>query len=237
MTIAESVPWPERYRAARMGVPPLNSGDRLTRREFELRYTAHPEIKKAELVEGVVYVSSPVRRKQHGKPHGTILLWLGTYSAATQGTDFADNTTVRLDYENEPQPDAFLCLEHGGTSRVTEDDYTEGPPDLVVEVSASSAALDLHDKFRAYQRSGVREYVVLQVYERRVAWFALMEGVYELLEPDEDGILRSELFPGLWLKPEALWTEDLAGLLTVLQQGLASPEHTEFVARLQAVGS
>jgi Uma2 family endonuclease len=164
--------------------------------------------------------------------------WLVHYTTATPSVAVRDNTTVRLDYENEPQPDAFLCLEpeHGGTSRLSEDDYTEGPPDLVVEVAASSAAFDLHDKFRAYQRNGVREYVVLQVYERRVAWFVLREGVYGLLEPDEAGIIRSELFPGLWLKPEALWTEDLAGLLAVLQQGLASPEHTEFVARLQAAG-
>ncbi|HET6381781.1 MAG TPA: Uma2 family endonuclease [Armatimonadota bacterium] len=215
--------------------PPLESGDRLSRAEFERRYIAHPEIKKAELVEGVVYVSSPIRVKQHGYPHALIVTWLGVYAAATPGTMVAGNATVRLDNENEPQPDAFLRLEpeHGGTSRVSEDDYLEGPPDLVVEVAASSASYDLNDKLRAYQRNGVREYLVLQMYERRADWFVLRDGVFEPLMPDESGILRSTIFPGLWLKSESIWTGDLAAMLSTLQEGLASPEHVEFAARLR----
>jgi len=161
--------------------------------------------------------------------------WLISYAAATPGVTVGDNSTVRLDETNVPQPDAFLRLEpeHGGTSRIAEDDYLEGPPDLVVEISASSDSYDLGDKRRAYERSGVREYLTLQVYERRVEWFFLRDGVFTLISPGEDGILRSELFPGLWLNPELFWAGDLAGLLSTLQQGLASPEHTEFAARLQ----
>jgi len=216
-------------------VPPLNPGDRLSRAEFERRYQAHPEIKKAELIEGVVYMPTPVRFEEHGRPHSNIITWLGVYCAATPGTSVGDNATVRLDFENEVQPDALLRLdpEHGGRSRVTEDDYLEGPPELIVEIASSSAAYDLHVKRRVYARSGVQEYLAVQMYEQRVDWFILREGVYETLTPDENGVLRSEVFPGLWLQPEALWSGDLAAMLEVLQQGLASPEHAAFVERLR----
>jgi Uma2 family endonuclease len=215
-------------------MPPLESGDRLSRAEFERRYEAHPEIKKAELIEGVVYVASPVRIEQHGSPHAAMVGWLVVYAAHTPGVKIVDNGTMRLEGENDAQPDAFLRLEpeKGGRSHVTEDDYLEGPPELIVEIAASSAAYDLHDKKEVYQRNGVQEYVAAQVYEQRVDWFVLREGIYESLTPDEAGVLRSEVFPGLWLQPTALWSGDLAAMLAVLQQGLNSPEHAAFVARL-----
>lgn len=222
--------------AGRRDAPPLNPGDHLSRAEFERRYQAHPEIRKAELIEGRVYMPSLVRFEQHSSPHRDLVTWLGVYNAATPRLRGGDNGTLRLDYENEPQPDAFLRMEpaQGGKSRVTEDDYVEGPPELVVEVAGSSTSYDLYDKLRAYQRNGVQEYLVAQVYEQQVEWFALREGVYEPLAPDEAGILRSEVFPGLWLQPAALWAADIAGLLAILQQGLASPEHAAFVERLRA---
>jgi Uma2 family endonuclease len=218
---------------------PLLSGDRLNRAEFERRYMAHPELKKAELIEGVVYVASPVRFEQHARPHYTLIAWLGMYQAATPGVVGADNATVRLDFENEVQPDALLRLppELGGRSRVAPDDYLEGPPELIVEVAASSAAYDLHDKRRAYARNGVQEYLALQIYEQRVDWFALREGVYALLAPDAQGLLRSEAFPGLWLDQAAFWRADLAALLAVLQRGLATPEHAAFADRLRGAGT
>jgi Uma2 family endonuclease len=214
--------------------PPLNPGDRLSRAEFERRYEAHPEIKKAELIEGVVYMPSPRRFEKHGEPHSWFITWLGVYCAATPGVRLGDNGTVRLDFENEIQPDAFLRVEpaQGGRSRITADDYIEGPPELIVEVAASSAAYDLHDKRRLYQRSGVQEYVAVQMYEQRVDWFVLREGVYESLAPDAAGVWRSEVFPGLWLRATAFWSGDLAGMLATLHEGLASPEHAAFVARL-----
>jgi Uma2 family endonuclease len=215
--------------------PPLNSGDHLSRAEFERRYHAHPEIKKAELIEGVVYVASPVRHTQHGHPHFNIIGWLSFYCAATPGVSGSDNATTRLDLENEPQPDVLLRLDSalGGRSQITPDGYLEGPPELIVEVAASSAAYDLHEKRRAYARNGVPEYLAIQVYERRVDWFVLREGVYQALTPDAQGVLRSEIFPGLWLRPAALWAGDLATLVAVLQEGLAAPEHTAFVERLR----
>jgi len=214
--------------------PPLNAGDRLSRAEFERRYQAHPEINKAELIEGVVHMPSPVHFVLHSQPHVDIITWLGLYRAATPGVIGGDNATVRLDYENVVQPDALLRLEPalGGRSRVTEDDYLAGPPELVVEIAASSASYDMHDKRRVYARNGVQEYLVAQAYEQRVDWFVLREGVYEALRPDAEGILRSEVFPGLWLPVDALWAGDLAAMLSVLQQGLASTEHLAYVADL-----
>lgn len=216
-------------------LPPLNAGDRLSRAEFHRRYLAHPEIKKAELIEGVVYVASPIRYGQYANPHFDIIAWLGVYRASTPGIKGADNATVFMDFENEPQPDVLLRLDPalGGQSRVTQEDYLEGAPELIVEVAASSASYDLHDKRRVYARNGVLEYMVLQVYEKKVSWFVLHEGVYELLAQDERKIIRSEVFPGLGLQVDALWSGDVATMLAVLQQGLASPEHSAFVEQLK----
>ena len=214
--------------------PPLFAGDRLSRAEFERRYHAHPDLKKAELIEGIVYMPSPVKHKRHGNPHLYLGGWVTAYMVATPNVDGSDNATVRLDNQNEPQPDLLLRMDRtfGGHSFVAPDDYIEGAPELVIEIAATSASYDMHDKKRVYARNGVREYVVALTYEQKVCWFILREGEYEELLPDADGILRSEVFPGLWLQPDSLWQNDLAGLLAVLQQGLAAPEHAAFVEQL-----
>ena len=208
----------------------------LTRAEFERRYMAMPRVKKAELIEGVVYMPSPVSHKKHSRPQSLIVAWLGHYFAATPGTDIGDNGTVRLDLENEPQPDAMLRIlpECGGQSRDEEDDYIGGAPELLAEVAASSASYDMHDKLRAYQRNGVREYIIWRVRETAIDWFVLRNSRFEKLVPDASGYLKSETFPGLWLDPAAMIAGDLACALAVLQQGIASTEHAAFVARLQA---
>jgi Uma2 family endonuclease len=218
---------------------PLEPGDHLSREEFERRYDAMPELKKAELLEGVVYMPSPVRWNRHAGPHLHVITWLGVYHAGTLGTQAGDNASIRLDLENEPQPDAALIIHpsRGGRVRLSADDYIEGGPELVVEVSASSASLDLNAKLRVYRRNGVQEYLVWRVLEQAVDWFALRGGQYDRLAPGPDGILRSEVFPGLWLDPAALVGLDLAGVLGVLQRGLASPEHAAFRARLQQSSS
>ncbi|MFB2892440.1 Uma2 family endonuclease [Aerosakkonemataceae cyanobacterium BLCC-F50] len=210
-------------------VPPLEGGDRLSRDEFERRYAASPHIKKAELIEGVVYMAAAVRFKSHGQPHSKIITWLGVYEAATSGVALSDNTTVRLDENNEPQPDAFLRIETGGNSRVTDDDYIEGAPELVVEIAASSASYDLYDKKQAYQRNAVQEYLVWQVFEQKLDWFSLQNGDYILLQPDENGVIKSQVFPGLWLAVNELLSGNMATVLTVLQEGLNSPEYAEFL--------
>ncbi|HSN78321.1 MAG TPA: Uma2 family endonuclease [Anaerolineae bacterium] len=207
---------------------PLHSGDRLTRLEFERRYEAYPDL-KAELIEGVVVVSSPVHVRVHGLPHSAIMAWLGAYWAATPGVIVNDNTTLRLDLENVLQPDACLWVENSGRAWIDKDDYLAGAPELVVEIAASSAANDLHDKLRVYRRNGVQEYLVLVTYEQEVHWFNWQSGVDHVITPDADGILRSLLFPGLWLDPTRFWQGDVAGLLAVVQQGLASLDHAAFV--------
>lgn len=209
-------------------IPPLESGDKLTRAEFERRYDAMPNLKKAELIEGVVYLASPLRIKSHGEPHAFIMTWLGVYTAATSGVGFADNPTVRLDADNEPQPDALLRIENGGQSHISEDDYVEGAPELVVEIAASTASYDLHEKLKVYRRNQVQEYLVWRVYDGAFDWFRLDEGKYIQLEGDAEGVIRSQVFPGLWLDKSALLTGNLAKVLEVLQQGLASAEHRNF---------
>ncbi|HEY9620665.1 MAG TPA: Uma2 family endonuclease [Crinalium sp.] len=213
-------------------IPPLESGDRLSRVEFERRYHAMPHIKKAELIEGVVYVASPLRAQAHGKPHAHIIGWLTTYEAATPGVSCYDNPTVRLDGDNEPQPDAVLRLEQNGRSSISEDDYIEGSPELIVEVAASSASYDLHDKLRVYRRNGVQEYIVWRTYSQQIDWFYLQDGEYQSLTANEQGVFRSQQFPGLWLASAALLSGNLGEVLRVLGQGIDSPEHREFVASL-----
>ncbi len=223
--------------AATDKIPPLEGGDRLTRFEFERRYEAMPQLKKAELIEGVVYMPSPTRHKNHSRPHGQILGWLAVYCAATPGTDFGNNASVRLDMDNEVQPDALLRLDSdsGGTSRISEDDYLAGPPELIVEIAASSVAYDLYDKLNVYRRNGVQEYIVWKIYERQLDWFKLSEGRYIPLSPDAAGIIRSQVFPGLHLAVTALLNGNLAEVLAELQRGLATPEHAAFVEGLSKV--
>lgn len=216
-------------------IPPLENGDRLSRLEFERRYGAMPHLKKAELIEGIVYMPSPVRHRQHGRPHSHFIGWLIAYEAGTPGIQVGDNSTVRLDLDNEPQPDGCLLIDPacGGQTQLSEDGYIEGAPELVFEVASSSASYDLHAKRHVYRRNGVREYVVWRVLDEAIDWFVLRQGEYERLAPGDDGILRSEVFVGLWLDPAALVRRDLATVLTTLQQGVSSPEHAAFVAALQ----
>ncbi len=215
-------------------VPLLQPGDHLSRDEFERRYEQMRDVKKAELIEGVVYMPSPVRFRHHSQPHFDLITWLGFYAAFTQGTGRGDNGTIRLDLDNEPQPDAFLLLmpEYGGQAKIDEDDYIRGAPELVAEVAASTASYDLHNKLRAYRRNGVIEYVVWRVDDSAVDWFVLEDGEYARLIPDAAGVLRSRCFPGLWLDVPALLAGRLAQVFAAVQQGVASPEHETFVQSL-----
>lgn len=214
--------------------PPLQSGDRLTRPEFERRYTHAPHIHKAELIEGIVYVASPLRHQQHGKPHSRVMTWLGVYQALTPGVDLSVEPTVRIDLDNEPQPDAvlFMASDAGGQTHLSPDGYLEGSPELIVEIATSSAAIDTGSKKQVYRRNGVLEYVVWQVYENQLDWFVLTEGDYRPSLPEPDGIIRSAVFPGLWLAVEDLLCDRMSEVLAVVQAGIQSPEHQQFVARL-----
>jgi Uma2 family endonuclease len=215
-------------------IPPLENGDRLSRSEFERRYGAMPELKKAELIEGVVYITTRVPYRGHAQPHAHAVGWLGVYAAGTLGCAAADSTSLRLALDNEFQPDALLMIEpdQGGQARISEDDFVEGAPELVAEVASSRVSIELNAKFQVYRRNGVREYVVRRVRDRRIDWYVLQDDEFLFLEPDEDGRYRSRVFPGLWLDAEAMIRDDLAKVLDVLREGLATPEHEAFVKEL-----
>ena len=217
-----------------LAIPPLENGDRLSCAEFERRYATAMHIKKAELIEGVVYVAAALRFRSHGKPHAQLMGWLFNYQVATLGTELGDNPTVRLDLDNEPQPDIALFLDPtaGGQVQISADDYIEGAPELIAEVAASSAAYDLGDKKKAYRRNGVQEYIVWQMFENKLDWFVLENDEYVDLTPDATGIIHSQVFPGLWLKVPALLSGDMTTVLSVLQTGLGSTEHQAFVQQL-----
>jgi Uma2 family endonuclease len=215
-------------------VPPLKHGDRLTREEFERRYEAMPHLKKAERIEGVVYMPSPVRIDIHGRPHAQIMAWLGAYWIVTPGVDLADNSTVYLDANNDPQPDALLRIEpaQGGRSRIIDKGYVEGPPELIVEVAGTSADYDLQDKLEVYQRCSVQEYIVWQTQEGRLDWFQLVNGKYVAFTPNAEGVIESQIFPGLRLAVPALLAGDRVKVSSELQIGLQTTAHAAFVERL-----
>jgi Uma2 family endonuclease len=218
-------------------IPPLENGDRLTRHEFERRYQAMPNVKKAELIEGVVYMASPLRFRSHAKPHSKLIMWLGTYELNTPSIELGIEPTVRLDQDNEPQPDGVLLIPEsaGGQSRLSDDDYIEGAPEFVAEIAASSVANDLHDKKKAYRRNGVLEYFVWQIFENKLDWFCLREGEYVSLVADAEGVIKSQVFPGLWLSVGDLLGGNMTRVLTVLQAGLNSAEHQAFVRQLSGM--
>ena len=215
-------------------VPPLKHGERLTQEEFERRYEAMPHLKKAELIEGVVYMPSPVRIDFHGRPHAQIMAWLGAYWIATPGVDLADNTTVYLDSNNEHQPDALLRIEpaQGGRSRIIDEGYVEGAPELIVEIAGTSADYDLQEKLEVYRRCGVQEYIVWQTQDGRLDWFQLVNEEYVALAPNAEGVIESQFFPGLRLAVAALIEGDRAKISSELQAGLQTTVHAVFVEQL-----
>mgnify|MGYP001592479529 CR=1 FL=1 len=223
----------------RNGIPPLEPGDHLDQKTFHERYEAMPDGVKAELVGGIVFMPSPLKVR-HGRQSPELAAWLVVYKASTPGTDVLENATIKLGPESEPQPDACLLFlpECGGQTRVEYDEegdgYIVGSPELVAEVASSSEAYDLHSKKTDYEEAGVKEYLVLTLRQPRVHWFILRSGRYEQILPGVDGILRSEVFPGLWLDPAAILQRDSARVLDVLNQGLASSAHAECVNQLAA---
>lgn len=192
--------------------PPLQSGDRLTRVEFHRRYCQHPEIKKAELVEGVVVVASPVSH-QHSTPHSHAIGWLAFYTAHADGIEIETEISLILDSDNEVHPDVCLYYADGRSAHRGDDNYLHGAPELIVEIAATSASYDLHSKLNAYRRNGVQEYIVWRTFDEAIDWFELREGAYHRLEPDAHGVIRSIVFPGLRLDVPKMLAGDLKAVL------------------------
>lgn len=216
-----------------LSIPALRHGERLSRAEFERRYDAMPDV-KAELLDEVVYIMSSPVSVDHGDPHGDLMGWLFVYKAMTPGTASGDNSTTRLTSNSEPQPDANLRILEtcGGRSFIDEDRYLAGSPELLGEVSRSSADYDRKVKFTIYQKAGVREFILWRVDDEELDWYVLRGSDYGHLTADSDGVIRSETFPGLWLDVAAMIRGDAAAVLRTLQQGIDSPEHAAFVASL-----
>ncbi|HLX60540.1 MAG TPA: Uma2 family endonuclease [Planctomycetota bacterium] len=218
-------------RTAREGVPLLVDGAKLDADEFLRRYLTTDEDFRAELIDGVVHViPSFVRIQFHGEPDSLIQTWAGTYAIGTRGVKSATNSTAKLSTKDVPQPDALLRIlpEFGGKARVASDGYLEGAPELVVEIGASSALSDAREKRESYLKAGVPEYILWQTERAELDWWKLENGEYVPLQPSADGVLRSRVFPGLWLDKNALLSADGARVLEVLQMGLKSAEHRAF---------
>lgn len=215
--------------------PLLVAGQRLDQATFHERYDAMPSGILAELIDGVVFMPSPVG-PEHGRAHIPLLVWLSYYEENTPGVEVLDNTSTALGPTSEPQPDAQLRIlpEHGGRSQA-ERRFIRGVPELVVEVAHSTRYTDLGPKLDDYERAGVREYLVRALEPDEVLWHVLVGERYTRILPDAEGIYRSQVFPGLWLETQALLAHDTRRLRRVLDRGLATPEHQAFVQELAKV--
>jgi hypothetical protein len=195
----------------------LESGDHLSQGEFHRRYLARPDIKKAELVEGIVWVGGRVRAREHAEPNAAIACWLGFYAAHVSDVRVGLHATVILDNRNEVQPDVLAWLPRLGVPRINSEGYLEGAPQLIVEVAASSASYDLHSKKEAYRRNGVREYVVWRVLDEAIDWFHLREGEYVRVESDASGFIESANFVGLRLHVDHMLVGNMEAVLAALR--------------------
>ncbi|MFN7919924.1 MAG: Uma2 family endonuclease [Bryobacteraceae bacterium] len=209
--------------------PPLQEGDRLDSAEFLRRWEAMPDLRRAELLGGVVFMPSPVS-SPHGRIHSVFSDWLGFYAVRTPVCQKCLDTTWVMGETEVPQPDIALRIlpEHGGQSGVR-GNYATGAPELIVEIVMSSHDRDLRTKLQTYEQAGVREYITALLPENKIVWRALSAGKFRTL-PVSAGQIRSRIFPGLWLDVEAIWRCDTKTLLAVVERGTATPAHAEFAA-------
>jgi len=212
-------------------VPTLREGDRLTAEEFLRRWEAMPDLKHAELIDGIVFFPGAVDIP-HSDSHCAMSGWLGIYREATPGCHAGISCTWKMGPEDVAQPDLFLRIhpEYGGQSRI-EGKYAAGAPELIVEVSGSSTSRDLGVKLNLYGRSGVREYLSVLLKPKQVIWRTMVRGRYAEIAPEDDGLLCSRVFPGLWLDPAALWSSRRS-VRTAVEKGLKSEQHAAFVRQL-----
>ena len=218
--------------SAQVLTPPLCEGEQLPREEFMSRWEAMPDLKFAELIDGIVHMPSPLS-KVHGNCHARACHWLSQHAAVTPGCEVCSSVTWLMTKVSVPQPDLSLEIlaENGGQSWM-EGEYPGGAPELIVEISHTTGARDSGVKQRLYERSGVLEYLIVKSKKRQIVWNELVEGKYRELQPGADGLLRSRVFPGLRLNAEALWNNDHTSLSAAIQQGTSTPEHAEFVRKL-----
>src|SRR5258708_15686946 len=209
---------------------PLITGIRLSREEFLRRWESLPELKKAELIEGIVFVPSPVGRR-HSFFDSKLNAWLFLYSAHTPRTEVGSNATCDL-MGSMPQPDAFLLIVGANPQKK----FVDVAPELVVEICETSTDYDYGPKLDLYRRAGVKEYITVDTMHGWLVWRILVDRDYQHLAADDEGVLRSPTFPGLWLDPEHVWLADSIPMIELLPPGIAAPEHAAFVASLREKG-
>jgi len=207
----------------------------MTRDEFEVRFDVTPDLKMAELIEGIVYITpKPIPLLTFGEPCAHLIGWLAQYDVETPGVEGGAHAHIRLDAFNEPQPEVSLIIrpECGGAVRIV-NGMVEGPPELVTEVTYDTPVVDPNTRLYLYRRHGIREYIRWRTTERTIDWFALHGERYERLPSDSAGVIRSEVFPGLWLDTDSMLRNDPLAVRQCQELGNASPEHARFAARLR----
>ncbi len=216
----------------------LFEGQRLDQPTFHALYEAMLPGTRAELIDGVVHMPSPVSL-EHGESHVTVIVWLAYFAEQSPALRVMDNATTILGWKGETQPDALLRIVHEYGGRTwNEGGYLHGAPELVVEVSKATRYVDLGPKKADYECAGVLEYVVRAIDPDEIFWFVQEQGVMVPKRIGEDGIYHSTVFPGLWLDPLALLKGDMRRVRAVVDLGCATQEHTDFLARLvQARGT
>lgn len=220
---------PQRSKAGQ-----LADGTKLRQPEFHRLYEQYPEDTKFELIDGVVYMSSPAGG-EHGRGTHLINGVLFLYCARTFGVQGGNNMTAILGWDSEPQPDLLLRIlpECGGQSQFNEQNYLVGAPELVCEVAVSSLRLDLGKKLDMYENYGVQEYLVYDAKDQALHWFRLPG--HEMIHPDSTGVYKSQLFPGLWINSKALARGDAAGMFATVEAGTKTAAHKKFVAKLRSI--
>lgn len=221
---------------ATTSVPPLSHGDRLDFEEFCRRWDVTLGLKHAELINGQVYMNPPVNWDYHGLPTARIVGWLAQYEMETAGLELATDASVYFNSESCVQPDAALRIQDdfGGSSHKHSDGRLSGPPELIVEVAASTVSYDWHDKKELYAACGVAEYMIWLVYDRRIAWYRLEDGVYQPLPVERSGYIKSQVFPGLWLDSKSLLADQKSKVVATLRKGLSSSEYARFIEQLKS---
>jgi Uma2 family endonuclease len=186
--------------------PLLENGAVMMREEFHAAYGECEGLERVELIEGVVYLPSPIKVETHGEPQLLMLVWLRTYARGRPGILVVGPVTVLLDDMNEPEPDAMLLRTTPGWQ--SPDGYVAKAPELVVEIAASTRSRDLNQKKRAYERNGVKEYVVWRTLEGAIDWFELVDGSFVPKAAQSNGVIASTEFPGLVLDVAAALERD-----------------------------
>jgi Uma2 family endonuclease len=195
----------------------LENGAVMTREEFHAAYLNRDELRHVELIEGIVYMPSPIKLESHSEPQALLLVWLRAYARNRPGVRAAGPATIELDGANEPEPDVVLVRTSPGW--LSQEGYIAKAPELVVEIAGSSRSRDLNQKKRAYERNGVKEYVVWRTGDSAIDWFELREGRYVSRAPSASGRIESREFPGLVLDVPAALALDEDRVLAALRSG------------------